>query len=110
MDFKEILKGKMQDAGFREEWEAVSPEYDIVNAMLDGRAKYNFSQRELARMTGITQADICKMENANANPSLHTLKKLASGLGMKLKIEFVPDEDAEKELAVRMNAEPAVCK
>ena len=41
-------------------------------------------------MTGITQNDISKLENGNANPSLQTLKKLANGLGMAIKLEFVP--------------------
>ena len=41
-------------------------------------------------MTGITQADISRFENGTGNPSLRTLKRLAEGLGMSLKVEFVP--------------------
>ena len=36
------------------------------------------------------EADISKLENGNANPSLRTLQRLAAGMGMQVKIEFVP--------------------
>ena len=38
----------------------------------------------------IDQEDISKLENGNRNPTLNMLIKLAEGLGMRLKIEFVP--------------------
>ena len=47
------------------------------------------TQEQLAEATGIHQADISRLEHGTANPSLRTLKRLAAGLGMTLKIEFV---------------------
>jgi transcriptional regulator with XRE-family HTH domain len=58
--------------------------------------KQNLTQKELAARTGIDQADISKLENGTRNPSLKLLKKLASGLGMQLKIEFVPMQTLRK--------------
>ena len=49
-----------------------------------------FTQKQLAELTDITQADISRFENGTGNPSLRTLKRLAEGLGMSLKVEFVP--------------------
>ena len=48
------------------------------------------TQKQLAEVTGIAQADISRFENGTGNPSLRTLKRLADGLGMRLKVEFVP--------------------
>lgn len=42
--------------------------------------------------TGINQADISKLENGTRNPSVNLLKRLADGMGMALKIEFVPKQ------------------
>ena len=42
------------------------------------------------QVTGIAQADISKLGNGSANPSLRTLRRLAAGMGMQLKLEFVP--------------------
>ena len=57
--------------------------------MLSSRAEKSLTQKQLADITGIPQADISRLENGNANPSLRTLRRLADGLGMKLKLEFV---------------------
>ena len=48
------------------------------------------TQKQLAEVTGIAQADISRFENGTGNPSLRTLERLADGLGMRLKVEFVP--------------------
>ncbi len=89
-NFRETLAEQMKDPEFRAEWDALEPERQIIRAMLEGRAERAVTQRELAEATGIAQADISRLENGTANPSLRTLKRLADGLGMRLKLEFVP--------------------
>lgn len=49
----------------------------------------NFSEFNTER-TGINQADISKLENETRNPSVALLKRLAEGMDMALKIEFIP--------------------
>ena len=63
---------------------------DIIKALVDARNSLNLTQKELAERTGINQADISKIENGTRNPSLNLLKRLADGMGMVLKIEFIP--------------------
>ena len=46
------------------------------------------SQSELAKASGINQADISKIERGLANPSISTLKRLAKGLGAELNVSF----------------------
>ena len=58
--------------------------------MNDPRKGGGLTQKELSERTGIAQADISKLENGNANPSLRTLQRLAAGMGMQVKIEFIP--------------------
>jgi transcriptional regulator with XRE-family HTH domain len=58
--------------------------------MIDARVSQNITQKELSARTGITQADISRIENGTRNPSLSMVKKLAQGLGMQLKLDFVP--------------------
>ena len=48
------------------------------------------TQKELVERTSINEADISKLENETRNPSVNLLKRLADGIGMALKIEFVP--------------------
>lgn len=88
--FRESLNEQLRDPEFKEEWDALEPEFQVIRAMIDARQKKQLTQKELAEITGIAQADISRMENGNANPSLQTLKRLAAGLGMTVKVEFVP--------------------
>ena len=90
--YKEYKKKALQDPAVKAEYDALQPEYDIIQAMIDARNKEGLTQKELSERTGITQADISRIENGTRNPSLEMVKRLASGLGMRLKIEFIPDD------------------
>lgn len=89
-DFDDLLAEQMQDPEFRAEWDRLEPEFAIVRAIYEARIEKKLSQKQLSELTGIAQADISRMETGNANPSVKTLQRLAEGLGMKLKLEFVP--------------------
>lgn len=89
-NFQETLSEQLNDADFKKEYDRLQPEFAIIQAMLDARKASGLTQKDLAKRTGIAQADISKLENGNANPSLRTLQRLADGMGMKLKLEFVP--------------------
>ena len=88
--FKDYLKEQLEDTDFRKEYEALEPEFAIIQAIIDARKECGITQKELSARTGIAQADISKLENGNANPSLKTLCRLAAGMGLKMKIEFSP--------------------
>lgn len=86
----DFLKEQLKDPEFRKEYEALQPEYELKRAMIQARLHSGMTQQQLADKTGIAQADISKLEHGNANPSLRTLQRLAAGMGMQVKIEFVP--------------------
>ncbi len=88
--YREYKEKALQDPEVRAEYDALQPEYDIIQAMIDARISQHITQKELAARTGITQADISRIENGTRNPSLAMMKRIAEGLGMQLKLEFVP--------------------
>lgn len=90
MKFDDYLAEKLKDPEIKKEWENLEPEFDVIRAMVDARISQNLTQKELAERTGISQADISRLENGTRNPSLKLLKRLAAGMGMGLKLEFVP--------------------
>lgn len=89
-NFRETLDEQLKDPVFQAEWEALEPERQIIRAIIEGRERRDLTQQQLAEITGIQQADISRLENGTGNPSLRTLKRLAAGMGMQLKLEFVP--------------------
>ncbi len=88
--FRDSLNERLKDENFKKEYEQIQPEMEIIKTLVAARKEQNMTQSDLAKVTGINQADISKLENGNRNPSLNMLKKLAEGLGMQLRIEFVP--------------------
>ena len=88
--YKDYKKRALQNPEVKAEYDALQPEYDIIQAMINARVQQNMTQKDLSAKTGITQADISRIENGTRNPSLSMVKKLAQGLGMQLKLEFVP--------------------
>ena len=90
-NFNDFLNEQLQDKELKAEYDALEPEFAIIQAMIDARKSKGITQKELSERTGIAQGDISKLENGNANPSIKTLQILASAMGMSLKIEFVPN-------------------
>ena len=91
---KQYKEMQMENPEFVKEYESIQPEMDVIRAIIGARTSQNITQKELAERTGINQADISKLENGTRNPSVNLLKRLADGMGMVLKIEFVPKQKA----------------
>ena len=89
-DLQELTNELMQDSDFKKEYEALQPEMNITRAILDARIRAGMTQMELAEKSGISQADICRLEKGTRNPSIALLKRLAEAMDSTLRIEFVP--------------------
>jgi len=89
-DFERYLNEQLKDDEFREEYEKLEPEFSIIQAVIDARKYSNMTQKELSEKTGIAQSDISKIETGNSNPTLEVLKRLAAGMDMTLKLQFIP--------------------
>ncbi len=89
-DFNRYLEKQLENPEFRKEWDDLDPEYNMIQAIIDARKKSHLTQKQLAERTGIDQSDISKLETGNANPTLQVLKRLADGMDMVLKLEFIP--------------------
>lgn len=97
MTLTKALKDQCKNTNFKKEYGALEPEYALIRALIDARNSCNITQKELAAATGIAQSDISKIENGLGNPTIRLLQRLANGLNMNLKVEFVP----KKRIAMR---------
>ena len=88
--FDDFFDEQMKDPEFRTEYNNLKPEFDVIRAIIDARTNQNLTQKQLSEKTGINQADISKLENGTRNPTINLLKRLADGMDMILKIEFIP--------------------
>lgn len=91
-DFRSYLNEQLKDEEFRAEYEKLEPEFSIIQAVIDARKTNNMTQKELSERTGIAQSDISKLENGNSNPTISMLQRLADGMGMTVRLQFVPKQ------------------
>jgi transcriptional regulator with XRE-family HTH domain len=90
MTFTEALQKELKNEEFKKEYDSFETEYSLVQSFIEARRQNKITQKELSIQTGIAQADISKIENGSANPTIKILKRLADGMNMKLKIELIP--------------------
>ena len=72
MTFDEYLAKEMENPEFKAEWDALEPEFQIIRGIVEGREMNDLTQEQLSAATGINQANISRLENGTANPSLRT--------------------------------------
>lgn len=88
MTFEELKKEILLDPKKKKLYEEMDIEYEIALAVYCARDKMGITQSQLSKITGIDRSDISRLENADANPTILTLQKIADALGKKLYIEF----------------------
>ncbi|MCL4248346.1 MAG: XRE family transcriptional regulator [Anaerolineae bacterium] len=81
--------------------EATSNLSTIGEQLHEARAHLNMSVQALADTSGISTGMISQIERGLANPSVNTISKLASALGLQLGIFFEPRSQTDQELVVR---------
>ncbi len=87
--FDDFLEEQLQNPDFKAEYDALEPEFAVMQAILEARVATGLTQKQLSEMTGISQADISRLECGTANPSIKTLQRIADALGRRVQISFV---------------------
>lgn len=89
-DLDRLIKKQMKNPKFREEMEKTELEYQIARAMMKARLEKNMTQTQVAKVAGIDQADVSRVENGIGNPKISTLRRIANSLGMEVRFDLVP--------------------
>ena len=86
----EYMAEQMRDPEFAEAYEEIRPGMIVARAIIDARMSRNLTQKELSERTGISHAEISRLERGIGNPSVKLLQRLADGMDMVLHISFTP--------------------
>lgn len=68
-------------------------EEEVCELIVTTRNQLGITQKQLAEKSGVSQANISKIENGSYRPSIPILKRIADGLGKRLVIEFADREE-----------------
>ena len=69
-----------------EEKEEIQLEMDLIETVIQARKEKDLSQRDLAKITGIKQPSIARIESYSHSPQVSTLLKLLYPIGYTLKV------------------------
>ena len=100
MNWKEHKKQLMKDMDFRNEYEALEPEYRLAAALIRLRLAKGLSQGQLAELLHTKQESIARLESGNSLPSLSTVKRVADALDAELEISLRPKHKSARENVV----------
>ena len=77
------------DPDFTEAFEALRPEFELAQALIDARLRAGLSQSDVAARMGTSQPAVARLESGR-KPTLKALERYAEAVGMKVKIRLVP--------------------
>ena len=96
-DFQKLLDQALEKVNLTPvddtpEMEEYDIDAEVRDLVISARNAADLTQKQLAQRSGVSQANISKIENGNYHPSLSTLKRIAGALGKRLVVSF---EDPE---------------
>jgi transcriptional regulator with XRE-family HTH domain len=78
------------DPEFRRQWERTALARAVAVAIVGYRADHDLSQRDLAQQLGMKQPQVARLELGEVNPSMETLMRISSCLGIEFTIDIRP--------------------
>ena len=92
-DFQMYLDDALKKVAFSAgQKENNNPDYDVFEEIREqivkAREEAKITQKELAKLSGLTQSNISNIENGNNKPTIATIKKIADALGKRLIVEL----------------------
>lgn len=80
----------MKKPGFKENYEALRPEFELIGQLIGARIKSGLTQAELAKRMQTSQSAIARLEGGASKPSLTTLNKFAKATNSEIHIQIKP--------------------
>ncbi len=98
--FRGVVVEALEDPAFRAEWERTALARAVAVAVGGYRARRGLSQRALAATLGMKPSVVARLELGEHNPTIETLGRLASVLGLRFVVDVAPAGERSEELAL----------
>jgi transcriptional regulator with XRE-family HTH domain len=87
-DWKTLREKVLSNAEVREEYERLRPQFELASELIKLRTELGLTQREMARLAGVTQPEIARIESGKIAPRWDKVVKLVKSVGAS--VEIVP--------------------
>ena len=92
ISFQDLLAEDLKDPQLREAWAAGTLARTVAVRVIRFRAEHGLSQTALAELLGMKQPAVSRLEIGEVSPSIDTLRRLSSVLGMEFLISIAPSD------------------
>jgi DNA-binding XRE family transcriptional regulator len=86
----EVVAKSLTNPSVKAEYEALREEFQIAQLIIDMRKAAKLTQQELAKLSGIKQPQLARLETGGQLPRLDTLANLAKEAGYSVEIHLIP--------------------
>lgn len=83
---EQVLQEALTDPAFRIEWERTSLARTVAIQLVKYRVDHDLTQTGLAKLLGMQQPAIARLESGDHNPTTPTLLRLADVLGLQFHV------------------------
>ena len=90
ISFDEVLQTELQNPEFKAEWDRLAAARAVADMVELNRMRKGFSQTRLAKLAGVSQPVIARIESGEHSPTIETLIKLADALDIELVVGITP--------------------
>jgi ribosome-binding protein aMBF1 (putative translation factor) len=85
-----VIAHQLKDPHVRAEWDRTAVARAVAARLVEYRVEHELSQTALARLLGMKQPAVARLEAGEHNPSFDTLARLSSALGIEFHIAVTP--------------------
>jgi transcriptional regulator with XRE-family HTH domain len=94
----DTIREELEDPEFRQGYAEAGEAWDLAIGLARLRQERGLTQAQLAEMVGTQQQNIARIENpAYSGHSLSLLRRIGRALGMVVRVQFIPSEQALRE-------------
>lgn len=87
---RQLLERDLKDPEFRAEWERLAAARALAEMVSDRRVAMKLTQTQLAKLVGVSQPVIARIESGDHSPTIETLDKLANALDIEIVLGITP--------------------
>lgn len=92
-DHKAFLAKASARKGFKQAYEALEVEYQVIDQLIKARTRAGLTQDAVAERMGTTKSAISRLEGSGKHaPSIGTLRRYAQAVGCELQVKLVPQK------------------
>lgn len=90
---EEMVSRMMEDPEVKAEYDALEPEFELLDELLKARDAAGLTQEDVAKRMGTSRPTVARIEAGGGSkrhsPSVATLRKYAEAVGCKLQVKLV---------------------